>query len=59
LSESLSSRDYALEQLTSEFPTISVRIIVKVFLRYLETCDSLPSAVESTRARIIDACVTI
>jgi hypothetical protein len=53
----MSQRDRALEQLTSEFPGISARVIVAVFIKYLDQCESLAAAVEATRARIKDACL--
>lgn len=53
----MSQRDRALDQLTSEFPTISARVIVAVFLGYLSRCETLDAAVKATRARILDACL--
>lgn len=53
----MTKRDYALEQLTSEFPTISARVIVAVFLGYLQRTDTLADAVQATRERIQDACL--
>ena len=51
-----SYRDHAFEQLTREFPDVSVRVVLAVFLRYLERERSLPMAIDATRARILDAC---
>jgi hypothetical protein len=51
------NRDQALDQLTTEFSTIPVRIVIDVFRSYLERAESVPAAAEATRARIIDACV--
>ena len=53
----MSQRDRALEQLTSEFPNISARVIVAVFLGYLSRSSSLADAVSATRERIHDACL--
>jgi len=52
----MTQRDRALEQLTSEFPLVSARVIVAMFLRYLELTDTLAEAVAATRDRILDAC---
>ncbi|GAB2464185.1 hypothetical protein [Jatrophihabitans fulvus] len=52
----MSQRDRALEELTSEFPLISAKVVVAMFLRYIEATDTLAAAVAATRARIIDAC---
>lgn len=51
----MSRRDLALEELTSEFPNVSARVVVAVFLGYLRTCSSLTDAVTATRMRILDA----
>lgn len=56
MSECRSRRDRAFEHLTAEFPAISVRVVLAMFLGYLEQTDSLPAAVEATRERIADAC---
>lgn len=53
----MSPRDRALNQLTSEFPNVSAKVIVAMFLGYLGRCDTLPAAVQATRARIKDACL--
>lgn len=53
----MSQRDRALEELTSEFPGISARVIVAMFLGYLQRTDTLADAVRATRERILDACL--
>ena len=57
MSEFVSSRDRALEQLTSEFPQVPVRVVLSVFLGYLGQAPSLTAAVDATRDRIVDACL--
>lgn len=53
----MSKRDRALEDLTSEFPGISARVIVAMFLCFLQRTDTLADAVTATRERILDACL--
>ncbi len=50
------TRDRALNDLTSEFSTVPVRIVIDVFTSYLECATSLATAVIDARARIVDAC---
>jgi hypothetical protein len=52
-----SNPDQALDELTSEFVEIPVRIVIDVFRSYLHRMDSVAAAAAATRARIIDACV--
>ena len=54
--EQTSYRDHAFEQLTREFPEVSIRVVLAVFLRYLERERSLQLAIDATRARIMDVC---
>jgi hypothetical protein len=51
------SRDQALNELTTEFYTVPVRIVIAIFQGYLDQYASVRAAVEATRARIIDACI--
>lgn len=52
----MSARDRALDELTSEFPMLSAKVVVAIFLRYIDSTDSLADAVAATRERILDAC---
>ena len=51
------NRDEALNELTTEFYTVPVRIVVDIFRSYLERVGSVAAASAATRARLIDACV--
>jgi hypothetical protein len=53
----MSQRDRALDQLTSEFPAVSAKVVVAMFLCFLDRTDTLAAAVQATRERIIDACL--
>jgi hypothetical protein len=50
-------RDRAVESLSSEFTGVPVRIVLSIFLGYLERLESVPAATEATRRRLIDACL--
>ena len=53
----VSQRDQALDRLSSEFTTVPTRVVVAVFLGYLDREDaSLDSVVDASRRRIADAC---
>jgi hypothetical protein len=57
LPESSAARDQAFNRLTADFPTIPVRIVLDVFLSFLDRTSSVPAAVDLTRERILDACL--
>ena len=52
----LNQSDQALNDLTSEFVTVPVRIVIDIFRSYLDRTGSVAAAAAATRARIIDAC---
>lgn len=54
--EPVSRRDRALDQLSSEFPTVPVRVVIAVFLGYLDRERSLDQVLRASRQRIRDAC---
>ena len=56
MNEPHSARAQAFENLTREFPDVPVRVVITIFLRYLEHGHTLARAVEATRYRIRDAC---
>ncbi|WP_375478507.1 hypothetical protein [uncultured Jatrophihabitans sp.] len=55
--ESITLRDHAFNRLTTDFPDIPVRIVLDVFLSFLDRTSSVSAAVDLTRERILDACL--
>lgn len=51
------SPDRALNDLTSEFHDIPVRIVLSIFRSYLNELDEVQAAAAATRRRILDACL--